>query len=85
MVVLRTDEDNEVMVIGEYRDYLTNVITALVAEKYALVSIAPYRMAPKELTELKAQIQELLDRGFIHPSVSLWGAPMLFVKKKMGQ
>ncbi|XP_017604858.1 uncharacterized protein LOC108451709 [Gossypium arboreum] len=36
----------------------------------APVSIAPYRMAPNELTELKAQIQELLDRGFIRPSVS---------------
>ncbi|KAG8478689.1 hypothetical protein CXB51_028510 [Gossypium anomalum] len=46
--------------------------------------MAPYRMAPKELVELKAQIQELLDRGFIRPSVSLWGAPVLFVKKKDG-
>ncbi|XP_017628795.1 uncharacterized protein LOC108471732 [Gossypium arboreum] len=36
----------------------------------ALMSIAPYRMAPNELVELKAQIQKLLDRGFIHPSVS---------------
>ena len=50
----------------------------------APVSITPYRMAPKELVELKAQIQELLDRGFIRPSVSPWGAPVLFVKKKDG-
>ncbi|KAA3484781.1 Retrotransposable element Tf2 [Gossypium australe] len=50
----------------------------------APVSIAPYRMAPKELMELKAQIQELLDRGFIQLSVSPWGAPVLFVKKKDG-
>ncbi|XP_016667654.1 uncharacterized protein [Gossypium hirsutum] len=50
----------------------------------ALVSIAPYHMAPKELTELKAQLQELLDHGFIRPSVFLWGAPVLFVKKKDG-
>ncbi|KAA3487545.1 DNA/RNA polymerases superfamily protein [Gossypium australe] len=50
----------------------------------ALVSIASYRMAPKELVELKAQIQELLDLGFIHPSVSPWGTPVLFVKKKDG-
>ncbi|KAA3453025.1 pol protein [Gossypium australe] len=41
-------------------------------------------MAPKELVELKAQIQELLDRGFIRPSISPWGAPVLFVKKKDG-
>ncbi|CAA0809447.1 Uncharacterized mitochondrial protein AtMg00860, partial [Striga hermonthica] len=46
------------------------------------VSKAPYRMAPKELQELKTQIQELLRLGFIRPSVSLWGAPVLFVKKK---
>jgi hypothetical protein len=38
-------------------------------------------MAPTELRELKEQLQELLDRGFILPSVSLWGAPVLFVKK----
>ncbi|CAA0808376.1 Uncharacterized mitochondrial protein AtMg00850, partial [Striga hermonthica] len=45
---------------------------------------APYRMAPKELQELKTQIQELLELGFIRPSVSPWGAPVLFVKKKDG-
>ena len=48
------------------------------------VSMAPYRMAPKELKELKVQLQELLDRGFIRPSVSPWGASVLFVKKKDG-
>ncbi|XP_074352081.1 uncharacterized protein LOC141691242 [Apium graveolens] len=41
------------------------------------ISKAPYRMAPLELQELKEQLQELLDRGFIKPSVSPWGAPML--------
>ena len=45
-------------------------------------SRAPYRMAPIELKELKIQLQELLDKGFIRPSVSPWGAPVLFVKKK---
>nr|GFC90586.1 putative reverse transcriptase domain-containing protein [Tanacetum cinerariifolium] len=48
------------------------------------ISKAPYRMAPLELKELKDQLQELLERGFIHPSVSPWGAPVLFVKKKDG-
>ncbi|KAL5757856.1 hypothetical protein ACOSP7_020467 [Xanthoceras sorbifolium] len=48
------------------------------------ISIAPYRMAPAELKELKIQLQELLDKGFIRPSVSPWGAPVLFVKKKDG-
>ena len=48
------------------------------------ISRAPYRMAPTELKELKTQLQELLDKGFIQPSVSPWGAPVLFVKKKDG-
>ncbi|KAL0560351.1 hypothetical protein IC582_000752 [Cucumis melo] len=48
------------------------------------ISRAPYRMAPPELKELKVQLQELLDKGFIRPSVSPWGAPVLFVKKKDG-
>ncbi|KAA0051719.1 pol protein [Cucumis melo var. makuwa] len=50
----------------------------------APISRAPYRMAPAELKELKVQLQELLDKGFIRPSVSPWGAPVLFVKKKDG-
>ena len=45
-------------------------------------SITSYRMAPMELKELKLHLQELLEKGFIRPSVSPWGAPMLFVKKK---
>ena len=48
------------------------------------ISRAPYCMAPTELKELKTQLQELLDKGFIRPSVSPWGAPVLFVKKKYG-
>nr|GFA54227.1 putative reverse transcriptase domain-containing protein [Tanacetum cinerariifolium] len=48
------------------------------------ISKAPYHMAPIELKELKDQLQELLERGFIRPSVSPWGAPVLFVKKKDG-
>ena len=48
------------------------------------ISKAPYRMAPVELAELKKQIEELLEKGFIRPSVSPWGAPVLFVKKKDG-
>ena len=41
-------------------------------------------MAPAELNELKAQLEELLSKGFIRPSTSPWGAPVLFVKKKDG-
>ncbi|XP_038988015.1 uncharacterized protein LOC120112523 [Phoenix dactylifera] len=50
----------------------------------APISRPPYRMAPAELKELKEQLQELLDLGFIRPSVSPWGAPVLFVRKKDG-
>ena len=46
------------------------------------ISIPLYRMAPLELRELKAQLQDLLDKGFIRPSTSPWGASVLFVKKK---
>ncbi|XP_012435395.1 uncharacterized protein LOC105762020 [Gossypium raimondii] len=141
-MVLKTIEDGEMAMIGERRDFLSNVISALMVEKLvrkgceaflayigasnsegpsvgdvrtvkdvfdvfpdellglppsckvefgiellpgtAPVSIAPYRMAPKKLVELKAQIQEPLDQGFIRPNVSSWGAPVLFVKKKDG-
>ena len=48
------------------------------------ISIPPYRMAPTELRELKTQLEELLSKGFIRPSISPWGAPVLFVKKKDG-
>jgi len=46
------------------------------------ISIAPYRMSASELGELKKQLEELLEKQFIRPSVSPWGAPVLLVKKK---
>jgi hypothetical protein len=48
----------------------------------APISKRPYRMPPNELAELKIQLQDLLDKGVIHPSASPWGCPALFVKKK---
>ncbi|KAD3640786.1 hypothetical protein E3N88_30009 [Mikania micrantha] len=48
------------------------------------IAKAPYRLAPSELKELMTQLQDLLDKGFIRPSISPWGAPILFVKKKDG-
>ncbi|KAI3510609.1 hypothetical protein L1887_17736 [Cichorium endivia] len=50
----------------------------------APIARAPYRLAPSEMKELMSQLQELLDKGFIRPSTSPWGAPVLFVKKKDG-
>ncbi|GJS13314.1 putative reverse transcriptase domain-containing protein [Tanacetum coccineum] len=48
----------------------------------APVARTTYRLAPSEMQELSNQLQELIDRGFIRPSTSPWGAPVLFVKKK---
>ncbi|GJT13595.1 putative reverse transcriptase domain-containing protein [Tanacetum coccineum] len=50
----------------------------------APVARAPYRLAPSEMKELSDQLQELFDKGFIRPSFSPWGAPILFVKKNDG-
>nr|GEZ82556.1 hypothetical protein [Tanacetum cinerariifolium] len=50
----------------------------------APIARAPYRLAPSEMRELTVQLQELLEKGFICPSSSSWGAPVLFIKKKYG-
>nr|GFC27500.1 hypothetical protein [Tanacetum cinerariifolium] len=49
-----------------------------------LIARAPYRLVPSEMKELAEQLKELSDKGFIRPSSSPWGAPVLFVKKKDG-
>lgn len=48
------------------------------------ISIPPYKMAPAELKELKEQLKVMLNKGFICPSMSLWGALVLFIHKKNG-
>ncbi|GKA48816.1 putative reverse transcriptase domain-containing protein, partial [Tanacetum coccineum] len=58
--------------------------TLIIRGGAAPVARAPYRLAPSEMQELSDQLQELADRGFIRPSTSPWGAPVLFVKKKDG-
>jgi hypothetical protein len=50
----------------------------------APMSKNPYRMSTSELKELKMQLEELLKKGYIRPSVSPWGSPVFFVKKKDG-
>ncbi|GKC93949.1 hypothetical protein Tco_1159391, partial [Tanacetum coccineum] len=50
----------------------------------APVARAPYHLTPSEMRELSIQLQELLEKGFIRPSSSPWGAPMLFMKRKDG-
>ena len=86
---------DEIPVVREFPDVFPNDIAGLPPDREVeftidLIpgtepfSIPPYMMAPRELRELKAQFEELLSKGFIRPSISPWGAPVLFVKKKMG-
>ena len=86
---------DEIPVVREFPDVFPDDIAGLPPEREVEftidlipgtepISIPPYRMAPAELRELKAQLEELLSKGFIRPSISPWGAPVLFVKKKDG-
>ena len=86
---------NDIPVVRDYPDVFPEDLPGLPPDRetefeievvpgVAPISVSPYRMAPLELQELKVQLQELLDKGFIRPSVSPWGAPVLFVKKKDG-
>ena len=86
---------DEIPVVREFLDVFPDDIAGLPPEREVEftidlipgtepISIPPYRMAPTELKELKAQLEELLSKGFIRPSISPWGAPVLFVKKKDG-
>ena len=83
----------KILVVKEFPDVFPKELLGIPPEKEVDMSIevvhgttpiskAPYRMAPTELKELKTQLHELLDKGFIRPSVSPWGASVLFVKKK---
>eukprot|EP00253_Pinus_taeda_P005349 PITA_05349 len=89
----KTTSLNNLPVIQEFADVFPEEILGLPPRRdidftielvpgAAPVSRAPYRMSIPELTELKMQLQELLEKNYIRPSVSPWGAPVLFVKKK---
>ena len=78
--------------VCEYEDIFSNELPGLPPQRdvdfcielhpgTSPISMTPHRMAPVELQELKVQIQELLDKFFIRPSTSPWGAPILFAKK----
>ena len=86
---------DEIPVVREFPDVFPDDIARLLLEREVEftidlipgtepISIPPHRMASTELRELKAQLEELLSKGFIRPSISPWGAPVLFVKKKDG-
>jgi len=85
----------EMFVVQEFMDVFPNEIPGLPPKReieFAIdlipgagpVSISPYRMAPAELAELKKQLEDLLEKQFLRPSVSPLGAPVLLVKKKDG-
>jgi hypothetical protein len=80
-------------ILREYRDVFPEEVPGLptrrdidflieLASGAVSVSRTPYRMSTLELIELKMQLKEMMDKGYIRPNVSLWGAPVLFVKKK---
>ncbi|GJY60073.1 hypothetical protein Tco_0459965 [Tanacetum coccineum] len=83
--------DDETLTIqgdrGESRFALTRQVEFQIdlVPGVASVAQAPDRLAHSRLQELSSQLQELVDKGFIRPSPSPWGAPVLFVKKKDGQ
>jgi len=88
-------ELNEVPVVSEFFDVFLEELPKLpsyreiefaidVVPRTDPISLPPYRMALVELKELKNQLQNLLDKGFIQPSMSPWGALVLVVKKKDG-
>ena len=80
-------------VVCEYEDFFLDELPGLPPQRVvdfdielhpgtSPISMTPHRMAPVELQELRVQLQKLLDKGFIRPSTSSWGAPVLFAKKK---
>jgi hypothetical protein len=90
-----TSQLEEIPVVREFADVFPDELSGMPPDRdvefvielqpgTAPISKRPYRMPPKELAELKTQLQELLDKGYIHPSSSPWGCPTLFVKKKDG-
>ena len=80
-------------IVNEYSDVFPDEVLGLppsrdvdftidLVPSAGIVFMTPYRMAPAELVELKKQIEDLLEKKFIRPSASPWGAPLLLVKKK---
>ncbi|KAJ0813355.1 putative nucleotidyltransferase, Ribonuclease H [Helianthus annuus] len=85
----------DIPIISEYSDVFPDELPGLPPERQVEFRIdilpgsvpiarAPYRLTPTEMKELRTQLDELLEKGFIQPSSSPWGAPILFVKKKDG-
>ncbi|GJR85305.1 putative nucleotidyltransferase, ribonuclease H [Tanacetum coccineum] len=86
---------SDISVVREFEDVFPEDLSGLPPQRQVEFRIdlvpgatpiakSPYRLAPSEMQELSGQLQELQDKGFIRPSHSPWGAPVLFVKKKDG-
>jgi hypothetical protein len=84
-------EIQDIPVVCEFPDVFPEYLPRLPPERdvefelkpdMAPISRRSYRMPPNELAELKTQLQDLLEKGFIRPSSSPWGCPTIFVKKK---
>ena len=83
----KTPSLESVPVVSEYSDVFLEDLPGIPPEReidFGINSIPPYRMAPAKLKELKEQLKDLLDKGFIRSSVSPWGTPVLFMCKKDG-
>jgi hypothetical protein len=83
----------DIPIVCEYPDVFLDDLSGMLLDRdiefiielqpgIAPISKKSYRLPPNELAELKIQLQDLLDKGFIHPSASPWSYPALFVKKK---
>ena len=84
----------DVLIVSEFQDVFPDDLLGLPPDRQvefridlvsgaAPIAKTPYRLAPAEMKEMMRQLQELLDKGFIRPSTSPWGVPVLFVKKRM--
>jgi hypothetical protein len=90
---LNANQGSEVPVVNEFLDVFPEELSGMSPDRDIEFVIelkpgttpiykTPYRMATPELAELKEHIKELLEKGFIHPSSSPWGAPMIFCPKE---
>ncbi|GJX15945.1 putative reverse transcriptase domain-containing protein [Tanacetum coccineum] len=82
--VVRIPYGNKTLTVEGDKGVSRLKVISCIKARTAPVARAPYRLAPSEMKELSVQLQELLEKGFIRPSSSPWGAPILFVKKKDG-
>jgi hypothetical protein len=92
---LEVGQNQDVRIVDQYPDVFPEKLSGMPPDRdiefviellpgTALIYKIPYRMSDKQLAELEEQIQELQGKGYIRPSSSPWGAPVIFVLKKDG-